>query len=73
MDCETKDTVYEGGLDKDTNLDSLQQTLFFASLTGKTPVVVIYDTDGKVGMYEHRIKVACERVGVKFLSWSMKP
>ena len=73
VDCETKDTVYEGGLDKDTSLDSLQQALFFASLTGKTPVVVIYDTDGKVGMYEHRIKVACERVGVKFLSWSMKP
>ena len=32
------------------------------------PAVVIYNTDGKIGRYEHRIKVACERAGVAFYS-----
>ena len=47
VDCETSTTVYEGGLDKRSSLDSLQQALFFSVLTGKRPAVVIYDTDGK--------------------------
>ena len=68
VDCETADTVYEGGLDKRSSLDSVQQALFAASLTGKKPAVVIYNTDGKIGRYEHRIKVACERAGVAFYS-----
>ena len=68
VDCETEDTVYEGGLDKRSSLDSVQQALFAAHLTGKTPAVVIYNTDGKIGRYEHRIKVACERAGVAFYS-----
>lgn len=68
VDCETEDTVYEGGLDKRSSLDSVQQALFAASLTGKKPAVVIYNTDRKIGRYEHRIKVACERAGETFLS-----
>jgi len=68
VDCETEDTVYEGGLDKRTSLDSLQQALFFAVLTGKEPAVVLYDTDGQVGMYEYRIRKACEQVGVRFVA-----
>ena len=68
VDCETADTVYEGGLDKRSSLDSVQQALFAAHLTGKQPAVVIYNTDGKIGRYEHRIKVACERAGVAFYS-----
>ena len=67
VDCETEDTVYEGGLDKRSSLDSVQQALFFASLTGKEPAVVIYDTDGTVGRFEHRIRVACVLAGVQFL------
>ena len=63
MDCETADTVDEGGLDKQSSLDSVQQALFAAHLTGKKPAVVIYTTDGKIGRYAHRIKVACERAG----------
>ena len=35
------------GLDRRSSLDSVQQALFYASLTGKMPAVVIYDTDGK--------------------------
>ena len=68
VDCETADTVYEGGLDKRSSLDSVQQALFAAHLTGKQPAVVIYNTDGKIGRYEHRIKVACERARVAFYS-----
>ena len=66
VDCETADTVYEGGLDKRSSLDSVQQALFFASLTGKRAAVVIYDTDGTEGRFEHRIRVACEAAGVEF-------
>ncbi len=67
VDCETSDSVYEGGLDKRSSLDSLQQAVFFSVLTGKEPVVVIYDRDGKLGKYEYRIMKACEKVGVRFL------
>jgi len=62
-----EDTVYEGGLDKRSSLDSLQQVLFFAALTGKEPAVVIYDTDGEIGQFEYRIQVAYEMAGVTFL------
>lgn len=73
VDCETTDTVYEGGLDKRRSLDSLQQVLFAASLTGKKPTVVVYDTDGKIGRFEHRIRVACETVEVEFVHVSSQP
>ena len=67
VDCETDSFVIEGGLDKRSSLDSLQQALFFSSLTGKKPAVVIHDTDGKIGKYEHRIRESCEKAGVLFL------
>ena len=59
--------MYESGLDKRSSLDSVQQALFAAFLTGKEPAVVIYDTDGQIGRYEYRIQVACELAGVTFL------
>ena len=62
--------MYEGGLDTRRSLDSIQQALFAASLTGKKPAVVIYDTDEKMGRFEHRIRVACESAGVRFLRMS---
>lgn len=67
VDCETDDKVYEGGLDKRSSLDSVQQALFASALTGKGPVVVVYDTDGVLGRFEHRIRVACELAGVEFI------
>lgn len=67
VDCETDTFVIEGGFDSRSSLDSLQQALFFAVLTGKTPVVVIYDTDQEIGQYEHRIRVACNEAGVLYL------
>ena len=66
VDCETDTTVYEGGLDKRSSLDSLQQALFFSVLTGKQPAVVIYDTDGREGRFEYRIRTACEKAGVHY-------
>lgn len=67
VDCETATHVYEGGLDKRSSLDSLQQALVFAELTGKTPAVVIYDTDNKAESYEYRIMTACQKAGVEFI------
>jgi len=68
VDCETEERVYEGGLDKRSSLDSVQQALFFAHVTGKEPAVVIYDTDGRIGRYEYRIRVACELAEVEYLT-----
>ena len=66
VDCETNTTVYEGGLDKRSSLDSLQQALFFSVLTGKRPAVVIYDTDGQEGQFEYRIRTACQKSGIRY-------
>ena len=66
VDCETGTLVYEGGLDKRSSLDSVQQALFFSHVTGKRPAVVIYDTDGREGRFEYRIRVACRKAGVRY-------
>jgi hypothetical protein len=66
VDVETAEYVIEGGLDKRSSLDSLQQIVFAAFLTKKKPAVVIYDTDGVEGPYEFRIRNAAESVGVTF-------
>ena len=64
VDCETDDLVIEGGRDTRSSLDSLQQAVFFGVVSGKTPAVVIYDTDGEMGPYEFRILEASGAVGV---------
>tara|TARA_B100000676_G_scaffold312300_1_gene385833 strand:+ start:730 stop:1275 length:546 start_codon:yes stop_codon:yes gene_type:complete len=66
IDIETADLVIEGGLDKRSSLDSIQQALFAASLTGKGPAVAIYDTDGVWGKIEHRVSTAAKAAGIKF-------
>ena len=68
IDCETSRYVYEGGLDKRSSLDSVQQAVFFSILTGKKPAVVIYNTDGKEGIYEYRIRKVCNRLGILFIN-----
>lgn len=68
VDCETSDSVYEGGLDnQDGSLNNLQQAVFYSVLTGKEPVVVIYDTNGKWDKIEYKIMKASKKVGVRFL------
>ncbi|WP_323783188.1 hypothetical protein [Leisingera sp.] len=54
-DCENANRVIEFGLDKRSSLDSIQQVLFAAEVTGKEPVVVLIDTDGRMGRFEWRI------------------
>ena len=63
--------VIEAGLDKRSSLDSIQQALFASRVTGKIPVVVIYDTDGFFGKYEFRIETAARAIGIKFYIVSM--
>ena len=41
VDCETGTMVYEGGLDKRSSLDSVQQALFFSHVTDKRAAAVI--------------------------------
>lgn len=64
VDVETNDFVIEGGLDKRSSLDSLQQAIFASTISGKKPAIVIYDTDGIEGRFEFRIKKAATRAGV---------
>jgi hypothetical protein len=67
VDCETSDRVVEVGLDKRSSLDSVQQALFAAHLTGKTPIVAMIDTDGREGPYELRIRTAARMAGVGYV------
>ena len=66
VDCETATHVYEGGLDKNSSLDSIQQALFAGYVTGKRSAVVIYDTDRREGRFEYRIKTACKQAGIHY-------
>ncbi|MEB8389036.1 hypothetical protein OO012_17545 [Rhodobacteraceae bacterium KMM 6894] len=66
VDCETPTEVIEVGLDKRSALDSVQQALFASYLTGKSPVILMIDTDGRNGPYETRIKAAADMAGVEY-------
>ena len=70
IDIETDDYVIEGGKDKRSSLDSVQQAVFASILSGKKPAVAIYDTDGKWGKYEHRIWVVAKELGVRYIWFS---
>ena len=67
IDIETDDYVIEGGKDKRSSLDSVQQAVFASILSGKKPAVAIYDTDGKWGKYEHRIWIAAKELGIRYI------
>ena len=71
-DCVTDTHVWEGGLDKRSSLDSMQQALFFSALTGKQPSIVIYDMDGMEGQYEYQIRTAAELAGIEYLSYDWR-
>ena len=71
VDCETDTEVIEGGLDKRSSLDSIQQALFFSLLTGKKPAIVIYDTDGIEGKIEYRLKTTAALAGIAFTNFSI--
>lgn len=67
VDCENDRRVVEVGLDKRSSLDSLQQVLFAAEITGKEPVVLLIDTDGIFGRFEWRIARAANIAGVSII------
>ncbi len=66
VDVVTNEYVIEGGLDKRSSLDSIQQAVFASTITGKKPAVAIYDTNGMWGKFEHRIWSAAKKLNVKF-------
>ena len=66
----TTRTNIEGGKDKRSSLDSIQQVVFASILANKKPAVAIYDTDGMWGKYEHRVWAAAKDLGVKFIWFS---
>ena len=65
-DIITDEYLIEGGLDKRSSLDSIQQAVFASTLTGKKPAVAIYDTNGLWGKYEHRIYSSAKKLNIKF-------
>ena len=66
IDILTDEYVIEGGIDKRSSLDSVQQAVFASTLTGKEPAVAVYDTDGLWGKYEQRIWAVTNELGIKF-------
>lgn len=66
VDCETDTHVIEAGRDTRSSLDSVQQALFAAHLTGKAPMVVLIDTDGREGAFEFRVRTVAETLGVEY-------
>ena len=70
VDIITKEYVIEGGKDTRSSLDSIQQAVFASVLTNKKPAVVIYDTDGVWGKFEHRVYTAAKKLDVKFIWFS---
>lgn len=66
IDIVTDEYVIEGGLDKRSSLDSIQQAVFASTLSGREPAVAVYDTDGVWGKYEQRIWTVANELGLKF-------
>ena len=66
IDIVTEEYVIEGGLDKRSSLDSIQQAVFASTLSGKEPAVAVYDTDGMWGKFEQRIWTVANELGIKF-------
>ena len=67
IDIVTDLYAIEGGLDKRSSLDSIQQAVFAATQLGLKPAVAIYDTDNSWGKYEHRIWQVAQKLGIQFI------
>jgi predicted RecB family endonuclease len=66
VDCETDTHVIEVGLDKRSSTDSVHQAVFAAHLTGKTPMVIMIDRDGRMDQYEFQVRTVAEALGVEY-------
>ncbi|WP_196774245.1 hypothetical protein [Rhodovulum sp. MB263] len=69
VDCETPTHVIEVGLDgRRSAYDSLHQSLFAAHLTGKLPMIVMIDTDGREEPAEFQVRTVAGMAGVSYLA-----
>lgn len=67
IDCLTDSHAVEIGLDgRRSSLDSVQQAIFAAALTGRAPMVVLVDTDGAEDAVEYRVETAARAAGVAY-------
>lgn len=66
VDCETDTQVIEVGLDKRGSVDSVHQAVFAAVLTGKSPMVMMIDTDGREDQYEFQVRTVAKSLGVTY-------
>jgi hypothetical protein len=71
VDCETPTHVIEVGLDeRASSRDSVHQAALAAAFTGKRPMVVLIDTDGREGRYELEMRLVTEHLGVDYVTCS---
>ena len=66
IDIETPTEVIEGGLDKRSSIDSVHQVIFASILSGKKPVVVIYDTNNIIDPIEYQLSKICKKLGIEY-------
>jgi len=66
IDIETPTEVIEGGLDKRSSIDSVHQVIFASILSGKKPVVVIYDTNNIIDPIEYQLSKVCKKLGIEY-------
>ena len=66
VDCETDTQVIEVGLDKRSSNDSVHQATFAAQLTGKVPMVLMIDTDGREDLYEYQVRTVAQALGIVY-------
>ncbi|TDE37991.1 hypothetical protein [Antarcticimicrobium sediminis] len=66
VDCETSTQVIEVGLDKRSSIDSVHQAAFAALLTGKAPMVLMIDTDGREDQYEFQVRTVAQSLNIAY-------
>ena len=67
VDCLTPTHSIEIGLDgRRSSLDSVQQALFGAQVSGRAPMVVIIDTNGVEDAIEYRVETGARAAGVSY-------
>lgn len=67
VDCETPSHVIEVGLDGSSSArDSVHQAKFFEYLTGKTPMIILIDRDGKEDRWEFETRIVAGQLGIAF-------
>ncbi|MDG4647710.1 hypothetical protein P6F26_04585 [Roseibacterium sp. SDUM158017] len=72
VDCETPSHVIEIGMDETVSArDSVHQAALAASFTGKTPWVILIDTDGAEGRYELEMRHVTRLLDVAYTSCSL--